>query len=73
MTIILPNAIRFDGIIIIIVVVVLGVGSLRRDGDDGDQGPRSSAGMIRRWGSRIRIRILRRNNRSSSRVVVHCR
>ena len=71
MTIILPNAIRFDGIIIIIVVVVLGVGSLRRDGDDGDQGPRSSAGMIRRWGSRIRI--LRRNNRSSSRVVVHCR
>ena len=48
MTIILPNAIRFDGIIIIIVVVVLGVGSLRRDGDDGDQGPRSSAGMIRR-------------------------
>ena len=69
MTIILPNAIRFDGIIVL--VVVLGVGSLRRDGDDGDQGPRSSAGMIRRWVSRIRI--LRRNNRSSSRVVVHCR
>ena len=70
MTVILPNAIRFDGIIIIIiiiVIVVLGVGILRRDGNDGDQGPRSSAGMIRRWISRIRI--LRRNHRSR-RVVV---